>query len=75
MKPADIAAGYRKRADVWRLAAAKIRKNAAPKGEIVADLLAARWEARASQLDDDAEMYECQSRQQDASRHEIQPEN
>ena len=75
MKPADIAAGYRKRADVWRSAAAKVRKNATPKSVRLADLLAARWEARAGQLDDDAEMYEGQSRQQDASRHEKQPEN
>lgn len=75
MKPADIAAGYRKRADVWRLAAARIRNKATPKGEIVANLLAERWEARAGQLDDDAEMYEAQSRQQDGHRHEIQQEN
>lgn len=75
MKPADIAAGYRKRADVWRSAAAKIRKNASPKSVRLADLLAARWEARAGQLDDDAEMYEGQSRQQDGPRNEIQPEN
>ena len=61
VKPADIAAGYRKRAT--------------PKSVRLADLLAARWEARAGQLDDDAEMYEAQSRQQDGTRHEIQPEN
>lgn len=74
MKPADIAAGYRKRADAWRKAAAKIRKDAAEKGS-AHDLTADVWEARANQLDDDAEMYEVQSRQQDGHHHENQPEN
>lgn len=62
MKPADIAAGYRKRAALWRTAAANVRNKALPKGKIIADMLASRWEARASQLDDDAEMYETHSR-------------
>lgn len=71
MKPADIAAGYRKRAALWRTEAANIRARALPKGKAVADKLAAQWEARASQLDDDADMYETQSR---IGCHDSQPE-
>lgn len=62
MTPEQIAAGYRKRAVLWRSAAENVRKKALPKGKVIADLLAARWEARAGQLDDDAEMYETQSK-------------
>ncbi len=57
-----FAAGYRRTAEYWRKAAAKLRANATPKGEELAATMAAKWEERAYQFDADADDIENASR-------------
>lgn len=69
MTPEQIAAGYRKHAALWRSAAARMKSNAKPGQRETANKVAARWEERAAQFDDDADMYDAQARIIHNERH------
>lgn len=72
MTPAQRAAGYRQRAELWRRQAARIRQTAQPHGQGMADIVAGKWEERAAQFDADADDFDAQSRMEIAD--DRQPE-
>ena len=57
-----FARGYRRTAEYWRKAAAKLKAEASPRSKPLADKMAAMWEERAYQFDADADDIENASR-------------
>ena len=72
MTPAQRAAGYRQRAELWRRKAALIRQSSPPNNRKMADLIAGKWEERAEQFEADADDYDAQARMEIAD--DRQPE-
>jgi DNA-directed RNA polymerase specialized sigma subunit len=57
-----FARGYRRTAEYWRKAAAKLKAEATPRSMPLAEKMAAKWEERAYQFDMDADDIENASR-------------